>query len=1336
MPHEGDVSTRGSWSGVGPAPGDSSTLGDNQGVYGVHAVLMRTGRVLLWSGRVETAAYLYRSWSFDPTGWSPPAAPPAVQGRWFLSRFDPGGTAPSPPGPAPRWSDDRHIDLFCAHHVVLEDGRVLVLGGAGGQNEGDARGNPAVFVYDVGAERWDKGPHQMNDGRWYPTAVTLADGRVAVFSGRATGSNAPVEPAEVLGLPDLHPATVTGSNRRLYIYPGLMLVRGGRIFYVPTAWEYEAATTAADAIAGQGPTGSFEFSATNQGTWVNYTDPANPAQPLRPTSPLREEGTFVLLPPAQAGRVMLIGGGHAHPHGRSGTATQDGAAQLDSCEILETQGPAPRWAPVGRMRRPRSSPHVVLLPDGKVLILGGHDGVKRNHLTDQNRAELFDPSVPFDPANPSAAFTDVGEMHASRTYHATALLLPDARVLVAGGEDGLHHGGNQKTVEVYAPPYCHQGTRPDIAAVRATGGPDDHIRYGGEFVLESPQAASIDRIVLIRPGAPTHHTETEQRYVPLNFRHENPTSDELQVSVVNDPTVAPPGWYLLFVVDAAGRPCNEATFLRLSHRHCRLIADRSTFSVLEAEAAAGPIPGSLFVYVDGFLPGELGITSCTPTTSQLAAWAPQLTFHDGATQETRVVATPTNLHCEDGALPAGRRQRFTFEYSVTFTSLSAFPPGTTEIRELEVRSALNAYVCSGRIRLTRQPNPYLLDGPVHWLATDVRVFKLRAGESRFGVSLDATNPDPLAFIQSVLTAFDANPALGSHPYHTISEDQATSRLQLSQFEGGARVFNFAVARVRYRALALPAPDVRVFFRLFTTAATNLDFNLATTYRRHETAANTVPRLGIQGTEVVTIPFFASPRVSPTTQSMTSQTDAPNVKPLPPNPSGQETRRYFGAWLDFNQPDGEFPRYPGLNDGPYNAADLVTIPDLIRSPHQCLVAEVVFPPDPTPNGANPANEDNLAQRNLAIEGSDNPGGPEGHAVALTFDIKPTWSVRRAMQGGPAPDLPPKVGHRHPTHGQPTAEPAERPDGGHHPGTGDDRDEDHGGHDRPAGLPPLVLGDRAKATDILAIEPVGVAYRAGEHEHRVPPNFNVLTPDELMILWGEVPRDAVAELYIPAIQADDILALARLRDSMPRIERVDDHTVKFPIADVSHIPVPTFTDESLAALLTVSLPPHVRVDEVYRVVVKQVSHLEQRIVGSFELRIPVRTGIEMLEAEQDALAVMRYVTQGLPEPDRWKPVLERYLRVVSGRVRAFGGDPDAVQPSLEGHRGDDGCPRSPCPPKCPDVRDLAECLLKLCPPLRLGLRALGCLAAAAGRCFEQTSPEQSDDDHGHTHPGGGH
>lgn len=1336
MPHEADSATRGRWSGVGDAPGDSAALGDDLGVYAVHGVLLRTGRVLLFSGRVENAAYLYRSWTFDPTGWEPPADPPAVEGRWFLSRFDPGGANASPPGPPPRWSNDPTIDLFCAHHVVLEDGRVLVVGGAGGQSEGDARGNRAVYTYDPVAERWDKGPHLLQRGRWYPTAVTLPDGRFAVFSGRQQASKNIEPTAEVLGLPALQPAIVSGGDRPLYIYPGMVLVRGGRIFYVPTAWLYEDANTTADVLAGEGPTASFRFTAATQGVWTNYTEPGDPSQPLRPTTPYREEGSFVLLPPAQAGRVLVVGGGF--PHDSLGTGTQDPAARLASCEILETQGAAPRWVPAGNMHLGRSNVHVVVLPDGKVLILGGHDGVKRNHANDQNRAELFDPTVPYDAANPTAAFTQVAEMHASRNYHAVALLLPDARVLVAGGEDNQHHGGNQTSLEVYEPPYCHNGARPDIVDVRETSGPDDRIAYGGEFLVEYSHTDPVARVVLMRPAAPTHHTDTEQRHVPLNFVTEAPGL--LRVTVVDDPSVAPPGWYMLFLLDAAGRPCNRAVFLQLSHRRCLLVTDRSTLSSHEVEATGGAVPHALYVFVDGFLPSELGVTTAMPSPAQLAAWAPAVTFHEGAAQELRVAATPTELHVEDATLPPGRRQRFAFEYSVHVTDMAAFPVPPADVRELEARSEHLGYRCRGRVRLTRQPNPYLLDGPVHWLSTDLRVFKIRAGETRFGVTLDAASPDPHAFLGSVLDAFDANSALVSHPFTSISEDQATSRLQIATTEGATPVFNFAIARVRYRALTQQATDVRMFFRLFATAVTNFDFDVATTYRRHSSATGTVPLLGIRGTEVVTLPFFAAPRVDTTAVSLGTQTDPRNVKTLPANPSGAEVRRYFGAWLDFNRPERRFPRHPGPNDGPYAPADAVSITELVHGRHQCLVAELEFPPDPTPPLANPATDDNLSQRNLAIEGSDNPGGRPSHIVPLTFDITPTWSVRSA-QGelggqrdlpivvGAAGGLEPRAGRR----ANVDAPLGERT-GTATAGTVAEH-EDETAHGEHVVVQPLPLGDRLAATDFVAAEPVGVGHTPREHEHKVPPRFRWLTPDELMVQWGEVPREATASLYVPSLSSQHMLELARLRDPIPRFEAVDPHTVRFVVGDVTYLPLPVLTPENVAALLTLELPDHVRSGEQYRVVVKQVSHLEQRVVGTFELRVPVSTGPNLLVGAADDWAVMRWIADRHPAEDRWRPVLDRYLGVLAGRVRGFGGDPDAIKPSPSGsgmaHPDQQPCAPDPCP-RGPSLGDVFGAVGRLCPPLSK-LVGLACrISHELGRsCIGYTKPRPPHDESGHHH-----
>ena len=272
--------------------------------------------------------------------------------------------------------------------------------------------------------------NRLVKGRWYPTAVVLGDGRVAVFSGRP--DRGIEDTAEVINPESLKSELIDGGKRKLYIYPGMVMVPGGDIFYVPTAWQYEGAGNVNEVKAGLGPTASFRMTGATTGTWSEHDDPIDPTERLFPANFLREEGTFVLLPPARAGRIMVIGGGFATDPNDNITANQV-STQMDSCEILHTQG-APHWTSAGRMRRPRSNVHAVVLPDGKVLIVGGHDGAKRVHTNDQNIPEMFDPTVPPDPADPHAAFTDMATMGSSRLYHAAALLLPDARVLVAGAK--------------------------------------------------------------------------------------------------------------------------------------------------------------------------------------------------------------------------------------------------------------------------------------------------------------------------------------------------------------------------------------------------------------------------------------------------------------------------------------------------------------------------------------------------------------------------------------------------------------------------------------------------------------------------------------------------------------------------------------------------------------------------------------------------------------------------------------------------------------------------------------------------------------------------------------
>ena len=347
-------------------------------------------------------------------------------------------------------------------------------------------------------------------------------------------------------------------------------------------------------------------------------------------------------------------------------------------------------------------------------------------------------------------------------------------------------------------------------------------------------------------------------------------------------------------------------------------------------------------------------------------------------------------------------QTFLYPYTVSFSSNAAF--GALLPDQFAILT-LNATLTAGQItrnasaniELIAGQNPYFEDiDLLHpaafptWLSFDLRFFKMTVPStgtvktaSRFGETMTRNPADAPGFIANVIAKLTAGKGhVGSDSFENgLSQVQQTSAVEfLPQDSNGNWVFNFAVARVRLKGntAGAQATKVRAFFRLFAAQTTATDFEPDTTYRFHSDGVPngvTVPLLGVQNNEYVTIPCFASPRVNLLAPAdMKKQLeDTPNAYTINVDP-GVEVDSFFGCWLDVNRPDQKFlPLTPDPTnlDGPFSGTPHSINEMITRAPHQCLIAEIRYDDAPIPAGATSANSDKLAQRNIAWINGPNP-----------------------------------------------------------------------------------------------------------------------------------------------------------------------------------------------------------------------------------------------------------------------------------------------------------------------------------------------------------------------------
>ncbi len=410
-----------------------------------------------------------------------------------------------------------NYDMFCHDMAALPDGRPLIVGGS---RDYSFKGENRVSIWNPQTSAINE-VQSMADGRWYPTLTALGDGRIMAWSGTKLlgGTNTTVEIYDVKTAAGWG-APVTGMPITPPLYPRMHLLPSGKVFYTGQG-------------SGTRSTSGWLFDPVAK-TWAQSAA----------TTTDRNSGTSVLLglyPPSYTPHVAFFGG-----------------AGLASTERIDLSGATPAWSAGPNMTIGRIQNSATLLPNGKVII---HGGSAANEIPDTGgkNGDLYDPV--------SNTMGSGGTSSYSRLYHSVSLLLPDATVAVFGSNPGSR-ARYEPAIEIYTPPYLFDANgalittnRPAITGVSATT-----LGYGAAFTASFTSASAIASAVLVRPGSATHAMDGEQRLIGLCGASPQPACSAaggtLSLTTPATGNVAPPGWYMLFLIDASGVP-SKAKFVQL-----------------------------------------------------------------------------------------------------------------------------------------------------------------------------------------------------------------------------------------------------------------------------------------------------------------------------------------------------------------------------------------------------------------------------------------------------------------------------------------------------------------------------------------------------------------------------------------------------------------------------------------------------------------------------------------------------------------------------------------------------------------------------------------------------
>ena len=494
-----------------------------------HASLLPNGKILYWGRRSNPKSFFPSSmkehttepWILDPsTGKNVP-----TKGDMVNQDHSTLWCQPQPWSPDNRRSNigDGYVNLFCSGHTHQQDGNLIVVGG----HIEDGRGSDQTCIYDWQQDKWFPKP-PMTSGRWYPSALPLPTGDTLAISGNNDHT------------PQIFRQKVSDDNPDKWIevhrdnapsnFPRMHLDSTGKIFVAGPSPQSEFLDLSIRSTDDELGVGAWS---TRAGLDRNLGDSQYAASVMYDTD-----------------KVMYIGGGN-DPNNQVPT---------NQVEFIDLTVKGSTWttSPDTDMQYRRRHHCATILPNGTVLVTGGTQGAGFNNVTYRNpvhEAELYDPS--------KKKWTTMAPEREDRCYHHTALLLPNAQVLSAGGGewgpfDGPFPNANKDSItnaQLFSPPYLFSSPQPTVSGVPG------EIRYNTPFDVTVGPNDSIKRASLVSIGSVTHCVNMNQFFTFLKTE-KKPNSQKISVTGPPNHNLTPAGYYMLFLLNQEDVP-SVAPIVRL-----------------------------------------------------------------------------------------------------------------------------------------------------------------------------------------------------------------------------------------------------------------------------------------------------------------------------------------------------------------------------------------------------------------------------------------------------------------------------------------------------------------------------------------------------------------------------------------------------------------------------------------------------------------------------------------------------------------------------------------------------------------------------------------------------